>query len=102
MKENFVDLGQIINDNESDDENATQSNMINNIIRTKSSRKSKNKERQSLKEIDDRTSTIIGTSHYMAPEISRGEGYSFEVDIWSLAICMYEFLCGGLPFNSFR
>ena len=52
-----------------------------------------------VKEIDDRTSTIIGTSHYMAPEISRGEGYSFEVDIWSLAICMYEFLCGGLPFG---
>ena len=52
-----------------------------------------------VKEIEDRTSTIIGTSHYMAPEISKGEGYSFEVDIWSIAICMYEFFCGKLPFG---
>ena len=49
-----------------------------------------------VKEIQDRTSTIIGTSHYMAPE---GEGYSFQVDIWSIAICMYEFFCGKLPFG---
>jgi len=52
-----------------------------------------------VKEIQDRTSTIIGTSHYMAPEITKGEGYSFQVDIWSIAICMYEFLCGKLPFG---
>ena len=52
-----------------------------------------------VKEIKDRTSTIIGTSHYMAPEITKGEGYSFEVDIWSIAICMYEFFCGKLPFG---
>ena len=52
-----------------------------------------------VKEIEDRTSTIIGTSHYMAPEISKGEGYSFEFDIWSIAICMYEFFCGKLPFG---
>ena len=52
-----------------------------------------------VKEIKDRTSTIIGTSHYMAPEITKGEGYSFQVDIWSIAICMYEFFCGRLPFG---
>ena len=52
-----------------------------------------------VKEIQDRTSTIIGTSHYMAPEVTKGEGYSFEVDIWSIAICMYEFFCGKLPFG---
>lgn len=52
-----------------------------------------------VKEIKDRTSTIIGTSHYMAPEITKGEGYSFEVDIWSIAVCMYEFVCGKLPFG---
>ena len=52
-----------------------------------------------VKEIQDRTSTIIGTSHYMAPEITKGEGYSFQVDIWSVAICMYEFFCGKLPFG---
>ena len=52
-----------------------------------------------VKEIKDRTSTVIGTSHYMAPEITKGEGYSFQVDIWSIAICMYEFFCGKLPFG---
>ena len=52
-----------------------------------------------VKEIEDRTSTVIGTSHYMAPEVTKGEGYSFQVDIWSIAICMYEFFCGKLPFG---
>ena len=52
-----------------------------------------------VKEIKDRTTTIIGTSHYMAPEVSSGKGYSFEVDIWSIAVCMYEFFCGKLPFG---
>ena len=47
----------------------------------------------------ERTSTIIGTPHYMAPEIILGRGYSFQVDYWSIAICMYEFICGGVPFG---
>ena len=52
-----------------------------------------------VKEINERTSTIIGTPHYMAPEIIKGAGYTFQVDIWSIAVCMYEFYCGGLPFG---
>ena len=40
------------------------------------------------KEIIDRTNTIIGTAHYMAPEVILGEGYSFQIDIWSITICM--------------
>ena len=51
------------------------------------------------KEIEDRTKTIIGTPHYMAPEIITGEGYSFQVDYWSISICMYEFMCGEVPFG---
>ena len=47
----------------------------------------------------ERTSTIIGTPHYMAPEIILGRGYSFQVDYWSISICMYEFICGGVPFG---
>ena len=51
------------------------------------------------KEIEDRTKTIIGTPHYMAPEIIMGGGYSFQVDFWSISICMYEFICGEVPFG---
>ena len=51
------------------------------------------------KAITDRTKTIIGTPHYMAPEVILGDGYSFKVDYWSIAVCMYEFMCGGVPFG---
>ena len=51
------------------------------------------------KEIDTRTKTIIGTPHYMAPEAIMGGGYSFPVDFWSISICMYEFICGCVPFG---
>ena len=43
----------------------------------------------------------LGTQVYMAPEIWKlsEEGYSFEVDIWSLGITMYQLLTGELPFK---
>lgn len=31
-----------------------------------------------------KTFTIIGTPHYMAPEIITGKGYNFLVDLWSI------------------
>jgi cGMP-dependent protein kinase len=46
-----------------------------------------------------RTKTIIGTPHYMAPEIIIGQSYSSAVDLWSLGVCMYEFISGGVPFG---
>ena len=46
-----------------------------------------------------RTSTIIGTPHYMAPEIVLGKGYSYSVDLWSIGVCLFEFICGYVPFG---
>ena len=33
-----------------------------------------------------RTYTILGTPHYMAPEILLGKGYGLTVDLWSIGI----------------
>ena len=51
------------------------------------------------KELRDKTNSIIGTPHYMAPEVILGDLYSFEIDYWSIGICLYEFCCGILPFG---
>jgi cGMP-dependent protein kinase len=52
-----------------------------------------------LSNLRGRTQTIIGTPHYMAPETLQGKGYSYAVDVWSLGIIMYEFMCGCVPFG---
>jgi len=51
-----------------------------------------------LEEGKSRTFTMIGTPHYMAPEVMRGHGYGTEVDLWSLGVMLFEFVCGALPF----
>jgi len=50
--------------------------------------------------INDFTQTIIGTPHYIAPEILIGKGYSLTSDYWSLGICMYEIFYGSYPFGN--
>ena len=40
----------------------------------------------------------VGTFHYMAPEIGRGE-YGKEIDIYALGIMLFEMLTGNVPFN---
>jgi cGMP-dependent protein kinase len=49
--------------------------------------------------LKDKTNTIIGTPQYMAPEVIMGDYYSFEIDYWSIGICLYEFICGNVPFG---
>lgn len=35
----------------------------------------------------------------MAPEILVGKGYTYNVDLWSLGVILYEFLAGYVPFG---
>ena len=51
-------------------------------------------------ESGNRTFTIIGSPHYMAPEIVEGKGYSFACDRWSLGVCLFEMICGQFPYGS--
>ena len=50
--------------------------------------------------LNDYTNTVIGTPHYIAPEILQGKGYSLSVDFWSVGICMYEIFYGVYPFGN--
>ena len=51
------------------------------------------------KEMKDKSKSIIGTPQYMAPEVILGDFYSFEIDYWSIGVCLYDFCCGILPFG---
>lgn len=45
------------------------------------------------------STTIMGSLHYLAPEIVRGEKATFQSDIYALGIIFYELLRGQVPFN---
>ena len=51
---------------------------------------------------------MCGTPNYLAPEILEStkivyldqNGHSYEVDIWSLGVIAYAFVCGRPPFET--
>ena len=42
---------------------------------------------------------VLGSVHYMAPEVAEGKSASIQSDIYSLGITFFELLTGKLPFT---
>lgn len=53
---------------------------------------------QSLAQVTQ-TDVIMGSLHYLAPELARGEKATNQSDIYALGIVLYELLRGEVPFN---
>lgn len=45
------------------------------------------------------TDVIMGSLHYLAPELARGEKATVQSDVYALGIVFYELLRGQVPFN---
>jgi serine/threonine-protein kinase len=44
--------------------------------------------------------SVLGSVHYLAPEISKGEPASFQSDIYALGIVLFELLTGDVPYKA--
>lgn len=53
---------------------------------------------QSLAQVTQ-TDVIMGSLHYLAPELARGEKATVQSDVYALGIVFYELLQGEVPFN---
>lgn len=51
------------------------------------------------KMLDHKTYSIVGTPHYMAPEVILGQGYSYPADYWAIGVSMHQMLIGKMPFG---
>ena len=47
-----------------------------------------------------RRTTMCGTLDYLPPEMIKSKPHDKSVDLWSLGVLCYEFLCGYPPFES--
>ena len=44
--------------------------------------------------------SVLGSVHYLAPEVSKGKQATMQSDIYSLGIVFYELLIGDVPFKA--
>ncbi|MDQ3992576.1 MAG: protein kinase [Actinomycetota bacterium] len=45
------------------------------------------------------TGTVLGTSHYIAPEQARGERVDVQTDVYSFGVLLFELLAGEVPYE---
>eukprot|EP00116_Pleurobrachia_bachei_P019272 sb/3479534/ len=50
--------------------------------------------------LGERKRTLCGTPNYIAPEVLKKEGHSYEVDMWSIGCIMFTLLVGKPPFET--
>src|SRR5215210_1947460 len=57
---------------------------------------------RSLDAVEGLTATgrVLGTTDYVSPEQALGEDVTEQSDVYSLGICLFEMLTGGVPFTA--
>ncbi len=45
------------------------------------------------------TAMVLGSVHYLAPEVAAGEPASIQSDLYSMGVVLYEMATGGVPFE---